>query len=140
MDNRENSAGGLKKIAADLKEYTESRLQLIVLKGGERISVIIAESVQNVIVLLVAVLGAGLLLLSLGFYFGELTGSNALGFFIVAAAALMFSGGMALFKPKGIKKRIHSRIMRELLEGLDEAGTVQQENIESSQKEDTDGR
>lgn len=140
MDNQESSARGLKKIAADLKEYTESRLQLMVLKGGERISVIIAESVQNIIVLLVAVIGIGLLLLSLSFYVGELTGSTALGFFIVAAAALMFSGGMMLFKPKGIKQRIHSRIMRELLEGLDEAGTVKQKNLESSQKDNTDGR
>ena len=110
----------IKKVSNELKDYVETRFELLVLNISDKVTMWIGEAIQQLVGF--AVLGLGLLfaMIALGFYVSELVSNQALGFAIVSAPVLLIGLIMVLIKPKGIARGIQSQFMAEVLDALDD--------------------
>ncbi len=110
----------LKNVTKDLKSYIEARMELLVLNGSEKATQILGQTVQQLFVISIVMIGLLFTLLGLGFYLGEILDSNAYGFFLIGGVTLVFGILLLLFKPKGIAKKVQAQFMEEILAGLED--------------------
>lgn len=92
MEFREKEeTGRFRRIAEDLRSYVEKRLELFVLTLLERVTFILADTLQRIIGILL--LAGGLLFawFALSFFLSEWLGSHALGF-LVGSLPLILAG------------------------------------------------
>tara|TARA_R110002096_G_scaffold87831_1_gene201424 strand:- start:15404 stop:15817 length:414 start_codon:yes stop_codon:yes gene_type:complete len=114
---------GIKNVTKDLKSYIEARMELLVLNGSEKATQILGQTVQQLFVISIVMIGLLFTLLGLGFYLGELLESNAYGFFLIGAITLFFGILLLIFKPKGIAQKVQAQFMEEILAGLEDQNT-----------------
>ncbi len=109
----------IKQITSELKEYVETRLDLVVLNVGEQVTKWLGESIQKLIGF--TVLGVGLFfgMIALAIYVGELIGNEALGYLIVAAPLILIGLILASAKPKGVAKSIQNQFMDGILKSIE---------------------
>ena len=110
----------IKQTTNELKDYFETKFELLVLNVSERVTLWIGETIQQLVAF--TILGIGLLLglFALGFYLGELFGSTALGFAVVSAPVLILGLILTIAKPKGIARNIQNQFMNDVLKALDD--------------------
>ena len=110
----------IKQTTNELKDYLETRFELLVLNVSERVTLWIGETVQQLIGF--TILGAGILfgLFALAFYLGEFFESTALGFAVVSAPILILGLILTVIKPKRIARNIQNQFMNDVLKALDE--------------------
>jgi|AntRauTorcE11897_2_1112592.scaffolds.fasta_scaffold36844_3 hypothetical protein len=98
----------------EIRAYVEKRVQLLILTISERISNIIAHSIQRLMGLVLLGFALYFIFLALGFYLGELLGNYSYGFAIVSSPFLLI--GLILLKRKS--KRITEKIQADLIEKM----------------------
>ena len=110
----------IKNISSDLKEYLETRINLIVLNVGDQITQWVGHSIQKIIGL--TILGCGLLFvfIAIAIYLGELLNNEAIGFLIVSAPLLLLGIIFLFIKPVGLAKTIQGQLMSGILDAIDE--------------------
>lgn len=110
----------LKHIVNELKDYVETRLELLLINISDKITFRIGLSIQKLLGF--SLLGVGLLfaLVALALYLGELLDSRALGYVIVSVPLLLTGIFFAFGKPKAIARGIQLQIMEEIIEALEE--------------------
>ena len=99
-----------------VEQYLEDRILLIKLQTTEKISKLIAAMFTS---LLIAILGFFILLflsIMAGYYFASLTGSNFLGFGIVAAFYLILLGVIIAIRKNVIQKNIINMVIEVMFE------------------------
>ena len=104
-----------------VEQYLQDRLLLIKLQTTEKISKLIAAMFTS---LLIAILGFFILLflsIMVGYYFASLTGSNFLGFGIVAAFYLILLGVIIAIRKNVIQKNIINMVIEVMFEKTKEA-------------------
>ena len=110
----------LKQLSNELREYVETRLELLVLTVGDQVSQWIAQSTQKIIGF--SVIGCGLFfgMMALAIYLGDLLKNDAIGYLIVAAFLLLVGLVLFIAKPFGIAKSIQKQLMSGILEALED--------------------
>lgn len=118
----------LKQITGELKEYLETRINLLVLNVGEQVTGWVGISTQKIIGY--TVLGCGLFFAALAgaFFLGDLLENDALGFLIVSLPLLLIGVIFALAKPFGIANSIQRQLMAGVIKSIEE-GEVQEEQV-----------
>lgn len=108
-------------LTEDIRSYIEKRLQLIILTVTERVSGIIAHSVQKIIGMVLLGFALYFICLALGFYLGELLGNYSYGFAIVSSPFLLFGFILLKRKSKRITEKIQADIIEKMMVDIDES-------------------
>lgn len=110
----------LKHIINELKEYVETRLELLLINIGDKITFRIGHSVEKLLGF--SILGIGLLfaLVALAIYLGELLDQRSLGYVLVSLPLVLIGVFFAFGKPRGIARGIQIQIMEEIIEALED--------------------
>jgi hypothetical protein len=130
----------IKQLSNELKEYVETRLDLMVLNIGEQVTLWLGESIQKLIGY--TVLGVGLFfgMIALAIYLGEVLGNAALGYLVTAAPLILIGFILAMAKPKGVARSIQNQFMEGILKSIDKKSSSKPEEISSTpQKQLTSG-
>lgn len=109
----------VKQITNELKQYVETRLDLLVLNIGEQITKWLGESIQKLIGFTVLGIGVFFGMMALAIYIGELLGNVAIGYLIVSAPMILIGILLASAKPKGIAKSIQNQFMDGILKSIE---------------------
>ncbi len=102
-------------LAAEIKAYIETRVQLITLTIAEKISLIVAHSLQKLLGLILMAAAVYFIFFALGFYLGELLDSNSLGFAIVSLPFLILSLIFINRKSKKLTEKIQADIISKMI-------------------------
>ncbi|MBB2954245.1 MULTISPECIES: hypothetical protein [Sphingobacterium] len=120
------------------KEYLDSQLNLIRLKTVERSSRLIASLIVDGAKIILTLFIIFFLCLALGFYLGEVLGSNSLGFLATAVIFLVILLLIRVLEPKLETKFMDLSIRRFSAKWDDEAdeeeNNLKQENLEDDEK------
>lgn len=110
----------LKQLSYELREYIETRIDLLVLNVSDQVTNWISVSIQKIIGF--SIIGSGLLfaMIALAIYVGDLLGNEAIGFALVAIPLLLIGLLLAISKPFGIAKNIQKQLMAGVLESLED--------------------
>lgn len=110
----------LKQITSELKEYLETRIDLLVLNVGDQVSAWIGLSTQKVIGYLILSFGLLFASIALAIYLGDLLQNEALGYLIVSVPLLILGLIFAFAKPFGIANSVQKQLMSEILKAIEE--------------------
>lgn len=120
------------------KEYLDSQLNLIRLKTVERSSRLIASLIVDGAKIILTLFIIFFLCLALGFYLGEVLGSNSLGFLATAVIFLVILLLIRVLEPKLETKFMDLSIRRFSAKWDDESdeeeNNLKQENLEDDEK------
>ncbi|KKX49031.1 MULTISPECIES: hypothetical protein [Sphingobacterium] len=120
------------------KEYLDSQLNLIRLKTVERSSRLIASLIVDGAKIILTLFIIFFLCLALGFYLGEVLGSNSLGFLATAVIFLVILLLICVLEPKLETKFMDLSIRRFSAKWDDESdeeeNNLKQENLEDDEK------
>lgn len=110
----------VRQISNELREYLETRIDLLVLTVSDKVTGWIGHSFQRV--LGYSILGLGLMfaLIGLAIYLGELLNNPALGYTIISIPLLIIGMIFAFARPMGIAKSVQRQFMAEILKSLEE--------------------
>lgn len=110
----------LKQLSSELRDYIETRIDLLVLNVSDQVTQWISSSIQKIIGFLI--IGSGFLfgMIALAIYIGELVNNEALGFAIVSLPLFLIGLILMLSKPFGIAKTIQKQLMAGVLESLED--------------------
>lgn len=110
----------LKQLSSELREYIETRIDLLVLNVSDQVTGWVSSSIQKIIGF--SIIGSGLFfgMIALSIYLGELLHNEAIGYAIVALPLLLIGLILAFSKPFGITKTIQKQLMVGVLESLEE--------------------
>lgn len=114
--NRSDFSG----ITKEVRRYIEKRMELFALSIGEQLSLIMADSIQRVIGILLVAGGLFFAWFALGYYLGDLFEDQALGFLGAAIPLLLIGFIFMRIKPVSITRKIQSGILKEFLKTLDQ--------------------
>ncbi|CDT10034.1 hypothetical protein MUB18_05480 [Sphingobacterium sp. PCS056] len=119
------------------KEYLDSQLNLIRLKTVERSSRLIASLIVDGAKIILSLFIVFFLCLALGFYLGEVLGSNSLGFLATAVIFLLILVLIRVFEPTLESRFMDLSIRRFSAKWTDELeeeeNSVKQENVEDDE-------
>lgn len=104
----------------EIRSYVEKRVQLLILTITERVSHVIAHSLQRLIGMIL--LGSALyfVCLALGFYLGELLGNYSYGFAVVSLPFLTVGFILLKRKSKRITEKIQADIIEKMMADMDD--------------------
>ncbi|MBO6523988.1 MAG: phage holin family protein [Balneolaceae bacterium] len=110
----------LKQITSELKEYLETRIDLLVLNVGDQISAWVGLSTQKIIGYLILSFGLLFASIALAIYLGDLLQNEALGYLIVSIPLLILGLIFAFAKPFGIANSVQKQLMSGILKAIEE--------------------
>ena len=110
----------LKDLSADLRQYIETRLEILVIDISEHITRWISISIQKWLGILLLASGVQLAMIALGVYLGELLESYSLGFLIVSLPLLLFGLLFAFTGMEGLAKGIQEQFMTNVIKSMEE--------------------
>ena len=114
----------LKQITSELKEYLETRIDLLVLNVGDQISAWVGLSTQKIIGYLTLSFGLFFASIALAIYLGDLLQNEALGYLIVSVPLLLIGLIFAFAKPFGIASSVQKQLMSGILKAIEEEKPV----------------
>lgn len=110
----------IKHITAELKEYVETRLELVFLNIGDRITYLIGQSIQSLLGFTILAIGLIFGMTALAIYLGELLDERWAGYAIVGTPFLILGLIFIFSKPRFITRRIQNQILSELMAAFEE--------------------
>lgn len=115
----ENNNYQKQSLKNDIHEYIEKRIQLVTFVIAEQISLIIANSFQRLLGMLMLSGAICFLFFALAIYLGNLLNSLSAGFAIVSVPLLI--GGLLFFnkKSKKITEKIQAEIIGKVMENFE---------------------
>ena len=116
----EDLGNRIKHITNELKEYVETRLELVFLNIGDRITHLIGQSVQTFVGYVILAMGLVFGMAALAIYLGELLDERWAGYAIVGAPFLIAGLILIFSKPQFISRSIENQILSELISAFEE--------------------
>ncbi len=110
----------LKQITSELKEYLETRIDLLVLNVGDQISAWVGLSTQKIIGYLILSFGLLFASVALAIYLGDVLQNEALGYLIVSIPLMILGLIFAFAKPFGIASSVQKQLMSGILKAIEE--------------------
>ena len=90
----------IKLITSELKQYVETKIDLMVITYGDQIARWLGESIQKLIGFTILSIGLFFLLIGLAIYLGELLDNLFIGYLIVGLPMILMGLLLASMKPK----------------------------------------
>lgn len=118
--NMDQLGSRIKQITSELKEYMETRIDLLVLNVGEQITAWVGLSTQKVMGFFTISFGVLFASIALAIYLGDLLENQALGYLIVSVPLLLLGMIFAFSKPFGIAGSVQKQLMAGILKALEE--------------------
>ena len=112
----ENKTTTVEELFIKLKEYGDTRLDLLKLKGINKVSKLLSSLITSVILLLLFILVVICLTVALSLYLGEVLGGSYFGFLIVAGIYIIIGLVLFLSKTKLIKTPISNKLIKDLMD------------------------
>ncbi len=109
----------IKLITSELKQYVETKIDLMVITYGDQIARWLGESIQKLIGFTILSIGLFFLLIGLAIYLGELLDNLFIGYLIVGLPMILMGLLLASMKPKGIARGIQNQFMEGVLNSVD---------------------
>jgi hypothetical protein len=109
-----SDTGKIEEILESLKSYATTNYELIKLQAVERVTVIMADLMGDILVGLVALLFVFFISLWASLYLSTLLGDNYSGFAIVAGFYLLIGITLLVFRKRMVIKPIRNKIIREI--------------------------
>lgn len=119
-DDDSHNHSGISGITKEVQRYIEKRLELFALSIGEQLSLIVADSIQRLIGILLVSGGLFFAWFALGYYLSDLFGDQALGFLGAAVPLLLIGFIFMRIKPVSITRTIQAGILTEFMKTLDQ--------------------
>jgi len=104
----------IEDVVDNLKEYVNTRYELLTLKAGEKTANIGSQLILGLVLLFSFVLFVLFLSIGAGFYLAAVLGSAYAGFMLIAGFYLLLILILALFRKGMILKPLRNKIIREL--------------------------
>ena len=124
-DNEQQSS-----LKSEVLLYVEKRIELVSVAIAEQISLMIAQSFQKLIGMLVLSSALLFLWLALSFFLGDLLNNTALGFLIASAPLFLFGIIFSRSSSQTITERIQAELISKLMDGFDESFKIKNSNKE----------
>jgi hypothetical protein len=105
----------------EIRSYVEKRIQLLILTITERVSHVIAHSLQRLMGMILLGFALYFVCLALGFYLGELLGNFSYGFGIVSLPFLLVGFILLKRKSKRVTEKIQADIIEKMIVDIDES-------------------
>ncbi len=115
-EKMENQPGTVESLIDRAKSYAEARLDILRLKGIDKLSAIISLIVSMIAVLLISFIFVMFLSIGIAIYLGELLGNYYFGFLIMAAFYLITGLLLFKFRDKWLKAPIVNSLIKSLLD------------------------
>ncbi|MDI6402195.1 phage holin family protein [Balneolaceae bacterium ANBcel3] len=122
----------IKKLPGEIKSLLEKRMELFAIEVGERITGLITNAIYRMAGIIGLSLGMILVLFAAAKLVGELVGSEALGFVLVATPILILGGMFFLKKPESMVRATRDRMLTQFLNEFSES-----QHEENKEHEDT---
>lgn len=103
------------ELKEDVSKYANDTIQLVKLQVFEKIGIGSGKTAYNILLIFFVLFALSLILITVGFYLGELFRSNWIGFGIVSVVTLLLLFILLLSK-KSITKSITNKIIEFLME------------------------
>lgn len=103
-------------LKTDVSEYIETRLQLMRLQVYEKAAKISSMLASVILIAFIGFFAFLFIFLSIGFYLADLTGSNAMGFGIVAAFYILILIVYLFIRKKNVEQKLTDKIIQLLAE------------------------
>lgn len=111
----ENNTSNFEELSESAKDYIKTQVEIIGLKTTDKVSLIASFATLGFALSIVGVLALFFACLAVGFYLGELLGSNSLGFCVLAAIFLLVFFVLLIFRKKIILVPLRNKIIKEML-------------------------
>lgn len=108
----------IKHVTRELKDYVETRLELILLNFSEKITYWIGQSIQQLIGYTILGIGIVFGMNALAIYLGEILDASWAGYVIVASPFVLLGLIFVIAKPKFISRSIQNQILGEVLDSF----------------------
>jgi hypothetical protein len=103
------------ELKEDVSKYVNDTIQLVKLQAFEKIGIGSANTAYSVLLIFFVLFALSLVLITAGFYLGELLQSNWMGFGIVLAVTLLLVF-ILLLSRKSITKTLTNKVIKFLME------------------------
>jgi Putative Actinobacterial Holin-X, holin superfamily III len=111
----DNPLNSIEQLFSTLKNYIETKIQLIKLKVIDKASGIIASIVSKIFILLAILFALFFLNIGLALWIGSALGKMYYGFFVVAGFYVLIALLFYAFRKKLLKEPINDLLIKELL-------------------------
>ena len=111
----EEKQTGLEDLFVKLKEYAETRINLLKLTGISKVSGIMSTVISMVILIILVFIAVICLTIGLAVWIGDLLGAAYYGFFIIAALYIII--GLVVYANRGklLKNPISDKLIKEMV-------------------------
>lgn len=137
MHNTGENSEDLKDVVAELRLYVEKRIELISLTISEQVSLIAAQSFQQLIGILLIAAGIFFLWFGVGYLVGDLVNNTGLGFVIASLPVLLFGFIFLKQKSSNITQSIQAELISKVMENVDQH--LPSKKSHSQKEKNTDG-
>lgn len=103
------------ELKEDVSKYVNDTIQLVKLQAFEKIGIGSANTAYSVLLIFFVLFALSLILITAGFYLGELLQSNWMGFGIVLVVTLLLVF-ILLFSKKTITKNLTNKVIKFLMD------------------------
>ena len=125
----------LKQLTVELKEYIETRLELLLLDFSEQITSWLGQTIQNTVGILLLAIGFFFGAFALAIYLGDVLGNESLGYLIVSIPFLLIGTIFAVTSSKGLATKVQNQFMKEVIKAIDQKEEKAKQLPEKSEKE-----
>ena len=125
----------LKQLTVELKEYIETRLELLLLDFSEQITSWLGQTIQKTVGILLLTIGFFFGAFALAIYLGDVLGNESLGYLIVSIPFLLIGTIFAVTSSKGLATKVQNQFMKEVIKAIDQKEEKAKQLPEKSEKE-----
>jgi hypothetical protein len=112
----EEQSTNIEKLTDNVKEYLQTRQELIFLKVTEKVSNIGSYALSGLVIGVLTLMFVLFISIAGAMYFSSRLGNPYSGFFIVAGIYLLLLVIVAVFKKKMIVKPVRNKIIKEIFD------------------------
>ncbi|MDQ6763147.1 MAG: hypothetical protein M3015_11050 [Bacteroidota bacterium] len=112
----EDKPTGLEDLFTKLKDYAETKIDLVKLMGINRVSGFMSTVISMIILLMILFTTILCISIGLAILIGQLLGATYYGFFIIAGLYLLI--GLVLYARRGsiLKEPVSNRLIKEMMD------------------------
>lgn len=126
-DNNEKSG-----LTTEVRLYVEKRIELFSIEVAEKVSLLVAHSVQKLIGVLILAGAIFFLWFAFGFFISDLVGNHALGFLLSTIPLFLFGFILSKHKSKKLTEKIQADIVGKVMEKFESDDNSQESSDEKS--------
>ncbi len=119
-------------LTTEVRLYVEKRIELFSIEVAEKVSLLVAHSVQKLVGVLILAGAIFFLWFAVGFLISDLVGNHSLGFFLSSIPLFLFGFILSKHKSKKLTEKIQADIVGKVMENFETDNNSQERSDEES--------